>query len=524
MHRPSLRLAQALLSAGLCLVPLAALAAEPEPAAAPPTGLAEAVTPATSKAEQVPLLQLRVAGLATAGQSAAYAVDATGAKSPGELQIGGRLRLGVGLDTGDRLGTLGLLGALAAEVAPGTWQGSPTLPGDRLPGSRFDQVLPAEGWLGLGWGPKAGHNAVQVRAGLMGSHWGLGLLANDGRPEQAGGWFQVPQVGDRVMRLALVLTPWRGTDSPLRGLVISAGADEVVDDDVLISGDKARQIVGAVRMFLAADQSVGVYYAARDQEGPGGRGLQVHALDAAADLAFSQGWGVLRLQAESALIIGKTSLAPTPEFPEHDVLQGAVYGRGIAEVGKSLRFELDAGWLSGDTSLDDGSVTAFRADPNFQVGVLLFPQVLAFQSGRARLRASDPDLVGQPNDDLDRLATGGAATSAIVLFPKAGAKFGDHAEVFGGALLALAPSPLTDPRASRTVGGGQAYNFLGQEPDGLVLGTEIDLGVRARLPLKALGGDFVATAEAALLLPGGALAGLDEVVPGGRLTLAYLPR
>lgn len=466
-------------------------------------------------AAEKPLWHGAASALATGQQVSAFSTDAGGTPSPDSVQAFGRLRLALTLDSGPSKAVT-IKGGFAAEVASGTWSDAPPLFADRAPGSDLAKSLPAEGWLGLARGQLG-----ELRAGLMASHWGLGLLAHDGKPQDLG-WFTVPRIGDRVVRGALVLSPWRGQDSALAGLVLSLAMDDVFADELKLQGDEARQTVAALRWFTAPDRWVGFYYAGRAQTHSSGRRLDANAFDLAADFAFTPSFGSLRLQGEAVLLTGTTTLAPSPDFPEHDIEQAALMLRATAKGTAGWQAELDAGWFSGDTSLDDGKVQGFRADPNFQMGMLLFPQVLAWQSGRARLGASDPDLVGRPADDLERLATGGSVGSAIAIFPKIGWNAWQGLEVYAGALLALSPTPLTDPRASRTEGGGDPRNFLGKVPDGNYLGTELAAGFRLRFAAPRRAGQLVIGAEVAQLLPGGVLTGLESVT-GMRVTAGWLP-
>jgi hypothetical protein len=272
------------------------------------------------------------------------------------------------------------------------------------------------------------------------------------------------------------------------------------------------------------DRWFGAYYVARNQTAASGRGVRIHAVDLAGDYVRAMADMKLRLQGEAAIIAGSTTLAPSPEFVTHDVLQFGAVGRATAQWAGSLQAEFDALYLSGDASLDDGKITAFRADPNLQFGLVLFQRIVAAQSGRARIAAADPDLVGVPNVDLDRIATGGSATSTIAVFPKLGWKVWDSLSLYGGALLAWSPLPLADPRATKTDGGGHARNYLGRAPDGSYLGTEFDLGVRYRVRPESLDYELLVGAEYAALLPGGVLAGLDEPVTAARLVLAFAPK
>ncbi len=506
-------------------------AADPTPVAPPaaaPVVVAPAPAPAPAAAAEPvsappippPMLTLGVGLLGASQRTSSFAADRFGAVTSSEPEVAARTRTELKFDSGKRLGKLAAMAALSGEwvrnyaAEPVQWDG------DRLPDANVNAYMPTEAWAGWRFGEVA-----QIRAGLMTSQWGMGLLANDGAQAQAGdNWFTLPKVGDRVVRGALVLTPFRGEASALAGLVVSAAVDHVVADDILVGNDEAEQIVAAVKLYTAVDRWFGAYYVARNQTATSGRGLRIHAVDLAGDYARSMGDIKMRLQGEAAIIAGSTTLAPTPEFKTHDVMQFGAVGRATVQFAGALQAELDALYLSGDASLDDGKITNFRADPNLQFGLVLFQRLLAAQSGRARVSASDPDLVGVANVDLDRIATGGAATSTIAVFPKFGWKAADALSIYGGALLAWSPLPLADPRASKTQGGGHARNYLGNAPEGSYLGTELDLGIRYRARPDSLDYEVSLGCEAAALLPGGVLSGLDQPVTAMRLVLALQPK
>jgi hypothetical protein len=143
------------------------------------------------------------------------------------------------------------------------------------------------------------------------------------------------------------------------------------------------------------------------------------------------------------------------------------------------------------------------------VGLVLFDQVLAYQSARSSVRASDPNLVGVAPEGADLLGTGGAVTGAWYLFPRVKVAVNEVLDVYGGPLFAFTTARLTDPFNTR-INGGTSLNSLGARP-GNYLGTELDVGVQFRFrPLEDL--LLTATAEGGLLLPGDALA-----MPGGGL-------
>ncbi|MBL8915169.1 MAG: hypothetical protein JNM17_30980, partial [Archangium sp.] len=132
---------------------------------------------------------------------------------------------------------------------------------------------------------------------------------------------------------------------------------------------------------------------------------------------------------------------------------------------------------------------------------ILFDQIMAYQSGRSGVRASDPALTGIAPEGADLIGTAGSITGAWYLFPRIRIAMADWLDGYGGPLFAFSTAKLTDPFNSR-INGGTSLNPLGAAP-GLYLGTELDLGVQARFkPIPEL--TISITGEGGLFLPGDA--------------------
>lgn len=507
-----------------------AWADEPSVAADPAVAVTDLATPAPLPAASTPAdepypLRLHGAARVVGSRTSSYAVDPGGARSDDGILGSSRVTLVLDVDTGKRMGDLAVVAGLGADALTGTFSGGPKLEGDHLPGNRWDPLLLTQAWAGLRL-----RDLATLRFGVMNNLWGTGVLANDGNhalDARRDDWFVLPTTGDRLARAQLLLQPFGRTQSSARGLFVALNVDQVVEDAVAIraDGDDAFQQVAAVRWHFAKERWVGAYYVHRDQtfRSASGPFLKVNVIDAAFDMDYRKDGTGLRVQGEAVALLGTTSLAPTPDHPEHDIRQAAVVAKARYDWGeKHLRMELDGGWFSGDDNLDDAVLSGFKANPNFQQGLLLFSQVLGWQSGRARITASNPIVTGYPAQDLDRLATNGSVTSAITVFPKVGWKPAPFLEVYGGALLAFSPTAPIDAFSTR-VNGGTPRNYMGKAPDGSLLGAEFDLGVVATLERPGYPLVTSVRAEYAVLTPGGALAGMDADAPihGGRLTLTF---
>ncbi len=353
--------------------------------------------------------------------------------------------------------------------------------------------------------------AAHLQLGWMTSHWGMGLLANDGdhgwQPGSA--YFSDPRGGDRMLRAQLATGPHTSY-----GLLAAVGGDIVdgdwlADDDVLLEGDRAMQIVAATMIGRGKPHGAGVYAVFRRQKSRDDAVTDVMVLDATARSSFRTGGVKVSLATEAALIMGTTELAPTPEYPEHEVMQFGVAGRAAVDY-KAFGAVLDVLYASGDRNLDDEQQNGFKADPNYEMGLLLFRQVLADQSARGTYTAGDPTLVGVPAQDLERIATRGSATNTLALFPRLRVRPVAGLEAYTGLLFAFAATTPVDPFNTR-IAGGVPHNALGGK-SGSYLGTEADGGVRYRVNLA--GAEVTVGVEVGALRPGSAFRKRDGTTLG----------
>lgn len=385
-----------------------------------------------------------------------------------------------------------LLAEYEQDLTTGTAVGAPDEAGERMPNGRQLDAQLRKGYLRVELG-----KYFVMGGGYMLSHWGLGLLANDG----AHGWapgsarFSDPRGGDRVLRGYIGTQPL--TDL---GLVLRFAYDGEVKDDSKLHGDDATQYILSARIGSEETTTAGVYAVYRQQDSTVGRGFDAFVVDLMGMHTVLLGRGrKLTLAAEGVVITGDTRLGPTPEIPEHDILQYAYTVEARLDLGGygGVFSFLHA---SGDQNLDDKDQNAFRVDPNYEFGLLLFRQVLAAQTGRAPITAGDPNLVGYPVPDLERIPSGGSPTNTISFFPRGFYRSQNGLETYGGPLISLAEVDPTDPLSTR-LAGGEPHNALGGNPS-LFYGVELDAGVRYRTML--LGTELTLGVEGGVLFPGNA--------------------
>ncbi|HHH26982.1 MAG TPA: hypothetical protein ENK57_01350 [Polyangiaceae bacterium] len=401
-------------------------------------------------------------------------------------------------------------------------------PGQELEGEAYPGIGGADVELRKANGGIAFDRYFRLDVGWMTSHWGMGLLANDG----AHGWepgsarFIDPRSGDRPWRVRAMTGPHLGALGLVAVFAFDILSEDLLsDDDILLQGDHARQYIAAVR--LGDLQNYGGFYGVyRQQRTPAAafagiaddRDTNVWVFDAHVHGEIRSGEASLEMESEAAFVIGDTELAPSVDFPVHEVRQLGVAARINAGV-PWLGGVLDVLYASGDQNLDDDQQNAFRADPNFELGLLLFRQVLASQSARSQFTAGDPSLVGVPNENLERLPTRGSVTNTVAFFPRLRGRPFDGFEIYGGPLFALAPVPLTDPLNTRSNGGRPSSSLGGVS--GNLLGVELDVGARYRVYLG--GPELTLGVETGALRPGNALRDLQlermDWVYGGRAML-----
>ncbi len=330
---------------------------------------------------------------------------------------------------------------------------------------------------------------VGLQLGMDTSHFGLGLVENDGAHDPAPGdaSFADPRGGDRVLEARLFTGPL---------------GDVGFSSYVALQNTRGRFGEGGVRLLggarLGRDDIdwLGVQLSSQglnvDEISAAGvdapSGSHHHRLGVAGSYALDFGAELLLLEAELARQWG----ARGPDGRALSV-HGAV-GRATLSAGR-LTVGLTALFASGDSEPTSGEYTAFAANPNFDQGLLLFRRVQAVQSAG---QTTSQGVVG-----IRGRETGGGASNAFTLFPRIGYRLTTGLDAYAGVLFAFAAKEPVAPDAPRR-------GPSGAEPGGY-WGTEYDVG--ARLRVLAWGSLLTLGAEAGVLDPGSALEG-SPAVPG----------
>lgn len=371
------------------------------------------------------------------------------------------------------------------------------------------------------YGQAIGHH-LSVRAGLMRSSWGQGILANSGEDpafSSQASPFGIARHSDRVLRALVAFTPYGlrpasalATSAAATGppLTLAVAADLVVEDDTadLTDGDRAWQVLFAA--FGSYDIfDGGIYTVFRTQGHAGGGTTTVGAIDVRARLDVVHtpqlsAW----LETEMAAVIGETdyALSGSHAGPFDITTMGGVV-RVAVDAGPALAV-LEAGWSSPDDNPFDGHLRAFAFDREHRVGLLLFREALRAMTAVTAHNIADPELRGSPPRGFDRTATGGAVVGAAYINPRVTLELRDDLALNAGLLYATVPKSYTDPYRSGLVGGAPVGpNGAASQDD---LGIELDLGVRYMPHVEGLQLDL--RLELAYLAPGGALQRMDSTI------------
>ncbi|GAC1598629.1 MAG: hypothetical protein NVS4B10_09250 [Myxococcales bacterium] len=335
-----------------------------------------------------------------------------------------------------------------------------------------------------------------VEFGQMPSHWGMGMVTHGGNGEEETDFGDV-RFGDIVDRVLYATRPFAGLGPRVewaQRLTLALAGDLIyrdryasfllADGGGLQVGDVAFQAVGELRFDPTDKTRAGLYVARRVQSYAKEQGNRhVWIFDLHARTLFELGLfggSTLALEGEGAQVYGGTSHVTSLASPGSTRIsqQGGAL-RAVLSASQ-LEGELEAGYASGDASPFSGESNAFAMSRDYKVSLVLFDEVLLFQSQNAARRLSDPRLSGRPQPGVDLVPTEGAVTDALYLKPTIRyrpALLGGRVRFVGSLLWARAPQPYVDlynallssrPRNAFNAAAGQSY------------GLELDAGVSYR--------------------------------------------
>ncbi|MBK7977161.1 MAG: hypothetical protein IPK07_29145 [Deltaproteobacteria bacterium] len=400
------------------------------------------------------------------------------------------------------------------------------LPPPNTVGDSFDSFRVNRAW--AEWTSPAG----VLRVGRQPSHFGLGVVTNDGDGEDlAFGDKHVGDASDRVLfgtkpiSLVTALVSGERPDADHDPLTLGVGFDWHVDRGVVVEpGDDTQQVLmalvwdasgsTAVHERVAhraagsasgAASRVGFYAAYRDQthddrliQGtarPVEEFLEAWVLDTSGRLiarAASEGDFELRFEWEAAYVTGDTNFTvsrlvstPSDPFPTSDAEQWGGVGRLIAES-ESAVFRFELGAASGDGNRYDGHVRDFRFHPDYDVGLVLFSDLLASMTAAQAYNVVHQLGEGGPVPFVgaNYLASDGGVTNAVYVNPIVEVDPRPGTALIAGLLWARALESLVDPFNDAFFGGAAGtLNSYGGQAGSKDLGVELDFAVHQAVPL-----------------------------------------
>lgn len=372
-----------------------------------------------------------------------------------------------------------------------------------------------------------------VRVGQQPNHWGLGILANDGNHPTLFGDYRYGSISERI----LFATKPGGENSDF---VIALAGDLVFRDQnaKLSRGDRAFQGVLAAYWEHGQNQ-IGLFSTLRSQRtdrsslpnSPYTDSIDAAAVDLFAKFAApvpghdAYVFGA----AEGAAIFGTTNAIRTQDQARDDKKTTLRSYGGAAIVGVAHRSkhdpcvgcraatpggntfygdlvaQLEVGYASGDADPYDGTQKRFVFDGNHRIGLVLFDEVLRFQTARAATAARDPLLSNaeRPTPGVDQLPSNGGIFGATYVNPTFLYRPHPTFDLKAGMVLAQATADVVDPY--RTTTSGSYVNANGGNPKSKDYGLELDLGVEWRKSLD-YGMTLALGAQGGVLFPGDALA------------------
>jgi len=365
-----------------------------------------------------------------------------------------------------------------------------------------------------------------IRVGRQGSSWGLGLLANDG--DDFRNDFGDAYYGDTVDRVLFGTKPYsllkrlvtgeKPEKDPLtlafaydwnvfRDSQIKRAGDKKAlrnaSDKIVLYGDpvddEANQYVGAIRVETGVFEG-GFYIVRRDTEHfdvlvpasnrPPREFLKAWVFDVYGKLNLKPSFfkdGEIFLEGEVARITGETNFTvsrilqqPGNPFPVSNVSQlGWVVRAGARNAWIDARIE--SGYASGDSNPFDDEVRNFKFHPDYNVGMILFEDLLAGVSNASAYNATLVFDEGGPVRTLgaDLLPSSGSVTNAVFVNPVVKIRPAKNWETVLGVLWARTATDFVDPSIDFLYGGGWGqYNPLGAPSGHHELGWEIDCGMK----------------------------------------------
>lgn len=358
---------------------------------------------------------------------------------------------------------------------------------------------------------RVGRQAVNVGNGVQ-------AVDGDGRANR----FGVAHTGNYVDRILFATKPLEAlkppdlrSSSPNEGLILALAYDRWVTADPQILGAAVNQWDTSLRFAmprhaLGRDLLVAGYHAYRWD---GLYSTHIHSLGLRAMSRF----GDFHAGLDVATNLGTTreisaAYKVISNDPVVDQPVRSVGARAVVRYDRPLfTLYLEGDYASGSDDPEARTpLTQFTFAEDANIGLLLFKQVVAFQSARASAAGITVlTRLNAPSLPAEAIATRGAFTNAAAIFPQFDLRPLPGLLLRGGVLVAVAPAKVIDPIATlqrRATGiplADALVNYAGGTPANYY-GTELDGRIQYRFM-----DHFLLDLEGAVLFPGAALRNQD---------------
>jgi len=238
-------------------------------------------------------------------------------------------------------------------------------------------------------------------------------------------------------------------------------------------------------------------------------------------LSLSQSWR-LRVALEAIFITGTTEMArfEAADYPVNLQQFGGALKTWLSHTNMNLVFGLEAGMASGDNHTSDSTAKAFKFDPGYKVGMILFEDVLSRLTARTYDQVSNPNLMGTPPQGHHLIPSNGSITNAIYVNPTVTYAPIQPLDLNLGFLAAFAPADVVDAYSS-ALNGGYNTNYFGKSNASGMLGMEINVGAKYELPIPPDIMSLTIGAQYGVFMPGSAL---DSIADGVSLGMLHKTR
>ena len=372
-------------------------------------------------------------------------------------------------------------------------------------------VLPRDAYVAT----RFGEWGVQV--GIQSFDWGLGILSNSGTQPTR---FGVNQQGNIYTRLAVS----RAFDT----LHWFAAVDSIVRDENALwsAGDRAYQTITGLQ-YVQEGLRVGALSGFRYQQDreanstPFGQTYSwVVPVDTFATVELSDEW---QLASEMVGVWGRTTRLV------NEATQGAEanvqYFGGVGRIqhtkplsNGNVETLLETGWASGDGNNGDDTARSFSLHSDYNVGLVLFDEVLPSLQARSVERLADASLSAVPAPGLQYAVPQGGVNNSLYLQLCSSLTY-KKLLVRAAWMEAFSAVPYADPYQT-ALHGGYSTGLNGESSDSQYLGSEVD--VRVQYGLKDLiyvgvdAGHFMPGAALDILEPTTKVLGYVQVKTGGQ--------